>query len=62
MRGALRMSWPVVLAMLAGDPLPPLPPIAGRLIKAPVPTDADPVAEAWDAATAATNQSHDEAT
>lgn len=54
--------WPVVLAMLAGDPLPPLPPIAGRLIKAPVPTDADPVAEAWDAATAATNQSHDEAT
>jgi hypothetical protein len=43
------MTWRVILAMLRGETLPPLPPIAGRVIKAPVPTDADPLAESWDA-------------
>lgn len=46
--------WKLMLHHLLGQPLPPLPDAPGRIFKAPIPTDSDPLAEAWDALEART--------
>ena len=40
----------VMALHLAGDPLPPLPAIPGRVHKAPPTTDDDPFADRWEKA------------
>lgn len=42
------MTFEMLVAMLLGTPLPPLPAVVGRVFRPPV-TNEDPIAEAWDA-------------
>jgi hypothetical protein len=45
----MHARWSVMVAALAGEPVPAPPDLPGRVHRAPRVTDADPHAEAWDA-------------
>jgi len=58
----LAERFALMLAQLDGQPLPELPPIRGRVIRAPPVTDEDPFAAAHDALEQPTTKPNHEAT